>query len=192
MSAKPVGVVLAGGDGRRIGGAKATVALDGRPLLYYPLEALRAVLDEVTVVCKEQTVLPGLPPGVTIWCEADARVHPLVGVAAALRTAAGRSVVVCAVDMPFVDAATIRALLAAPPAAAVLVRAGGRLQPLLARYSPEALPVLEAMEDGESATAVVERLAPLVVEVADQRVVFNVNAPEDVLLAEGERVRRDP
>jgi molybdopterin-guanine dinucleotide biosynthesis protein A len=34
--------VLAGGRGDRIGGAKAMVELRGRPLIRYPLDALRA------------------------------------------------------------------------------------------------------------------------------------------------------
>jgi molybdenum cofactor guanylyltransferase len=191
VSAGPVGVVLAGGAGRRMGGAKATVELGGRPLLLYPLDALGEVLKEVAVVCKEDTLLPALPPSVAIWCEADPRRHPLVGVVAALRTAAGRPVVVCAGDMPLVTADAIRALVAAPAAAAVVTSAGGRLQPLLARYSPDALALLEAMDPDEPATGVVERLGPLVVELADERIAFNVNAPEDLLLAEGEGVRRD-
>lgn len=183
MSAQPIGVILAGGRGRRIGGDKALVALHGRPLLHYPLEALRVVLDDVVVVCKEETVLPPLPAPVSIWCENDPDHHPLIGVAAALREAGGRSIVVCAADMPLVTPEAIRALLAAPAdAVAVVVRADGRLQPLLARYGPAALPVLEAMVLHEPATRVVERLAPVLVDV-DADVAFNVNAPEDILHA---------
>lgn len=180
----PVGVVLAGGAGKRMGGSKATVDFRGRPLLCYPIDALRAVLGEVAVVCKEDTVLPVLPPEVAIWCEPEPETHPLVGVVAALRTAAGRPVVVCAGDMPCVTPEAIRALADAPAgAAAVVARAGGRLQPLLARYSPAALATIEARDPGEPATRVVERLEPLVVDV-DERVAFNVNAPEDLLLAQ--------
>ena len=45
-----IGAVLAGGSARRIGGGKATVELHGRPLLHYPLAALRMALDQVVVV----------------------------------------------------------------------------------------------------------------------------------------------
>lgn len=179
---QPVGVVLAGGAGRRIGGDKALVALEGRPLLHYPLEALRVVLDDVVVVCKADTPLPPLPGPVSIWCENDPEHHPLIGVAAALREARGRSVLVCAGDMPLVTTDAVRSLVDAAPATAVVARAGGRLQPLLARYAPEAAAVIEQMDLGEAATAVVERLDPLIVEV-DDRIAFNVNAPEDILHA---------
>ena len=45
-SGLPVGVVLAGGQGRRLGGKKATATLGGRPLLSYPLQALADATDQ--------------------------------------------------------------------------------------------------------------------------------------------------
>lgn len=173
------GVVLAGGRSRRMGGPKTLVEIDGRPLLLHPVEALRAVLDVVAVVCKPDTPLPALPEGVAVWREEDLHPHPLVGVVAALERAGG-PVLVCAADMPGVDPPTLAALRDAPPAAAVLAVAEGRLQPLLGRYSPEALPVLRARGPDEATTAVVERLVPLRVEVA-AGVARNVNAPGDIL-----------
>src|SRR5436309_6524963 len=98
---QPVGVVLAGGLGRRMGGAKATVELAGRPLICYPLEALAAALDEVAVLAKADTELPSLP-GATIWVEPQLQHHPLVGISQALALAGGRPVLVCAADLPFV------------------------------------------------------------------------------------------
>ncbi|MFL5845118.1 MAG: molybdenum cofactor guanylyltransferase [Solirubrobacteraceae bacterium] len=189
MSGPPVGVVLAGGAGRRIGGDKALVALDGRPLLLYPLEILRVVLDDVVVVCKPDTALPPLPAPVPVWWENDPVHHPLIGVAAALREAAGRPILVCAGDMPLVTTGAIRALADAPAAMAVLARAGGRMQPLLGRFAPEALAVIEAMELDEPATRVVERMAPAFVDV-DEELVLNVNAPEDILAASAALSRR--
>jgi molybdopterin-guanine dinucleotide biosynthesis protein A len=165
-----------------MGGDKALVALDGRPLVHFPLEALRVVLDDVVVVCKEDTILPPLPAPVSIWCENDPEHHPLIGVAAALREAGGRSIVVCAADMPLVTPEAIRALLAAPEGAAAIGFAAGRLQPLLARYDPSALPVFDAMDIEEPASRVVERLDPTVVTLPDDTA-WNVNAPEDLIQA---------
>jgi molybdopterin-guanine dinucleotide biosynthesis protein A len=184
-SSRPLGVVLAGGAGRRIGGEKTLVELDGRPLLHYPLAVLHATLGDVVVICKESTPLPELAGRAAIWCEPEEPRHPLAGVAWALRQAPGRDVLVCAGDMPLVTAELVRMLLAvrAGEAAAVVPVAGGRLEPLLAVYRPAALPGLQAMDPGESATAVVERLGPLTVAVADEDAFFSVNAPEDVLRA---------
>lgn len=181
-----LGAVLAGGRSRRMGEPKTLVQLDGAPLLLRPLTVLSAVLGEVAVVCKPHTPLPPLPEGVAVWHESDPHRHPLVGVRAALRAAAGRPVVVVAGDMPFVDAATVSALAAAPPAAAVVARAGGRLHPLLARYGPEALARLEPADPQEPATRAVERLEPALLDVAE-RVAFNVNTLQDLRVA-----RRSP
>lgn len=172
------GVVLAGGASRRMGAPKTLVEVDGRPLLLHPVEVLRAVLDEVAVVCKHDTPLPELPTGVEVWEEDDDRRHPLVGVIAALERAGG-PVIVCAGDMPAVDAATVAALRDAPAAVAVVAVAEGRRQPLLARYAPEALPVLRAMGPGEPTGAVVARLGPVSVSVA-AAVVRNVNTRDDL------------
>ncbi|MGB2712363.1 MAG: NTP transferase domain-containing protein, partial [Conexibacter sp.] len=105
----PIGVVLAGGAGRRIGGGKAVVALHGTPLLAYPVAALQAVLAEVAIVAKADSELPRLP-GVAVWIEPDEPRHPLAGVVHALERAQGRAVLVCAGDLPFVSAALVREL----------------------------------------------------------------------------------
>ncbi len=136
----PVGVVLAGGLGRRLGGDKAIVELEGRPLLLYPVEALHELCDEVVVVAKRDTVLPPLAGVAELWIEPDEPRHPLAGVAHALRLAAGRSILVVAVDLPLMDAATLRTIAQAEPPASdaakvVVPRVHGRLQPLCALYT---------------------------------------------------------
>ncbi len=56
-----IGAVLAGGHGRRIGRDKATVELDGRPLISYPVGALRAAgLDVVLALRDGQEAPAGL------------------------------------------------------------------------------------------------------------------------------------
>ena len=181
-SAGPVGVVLAGGRGRRLGGDKAVAVLAGRPLLAYPLAALRAVLDDVAVVAKRRTALPALEGDVAVWREPDAPSHPLAGVVEALRRADGRAVLVAAVDLALLEPGLVRRLARAPAGAApaVVPRAGGRLQPLCARYEPAALAALEGFDHVARVVDVVAALRPAVVEIADARPFFNVNAPEDL------------
>src|ERR1700735_4550529 len=112
---RPVGAVLAGGRGQRIGGDKAIVSLAGRPLLSYPVRAMLGALDHVVVVAKPSTVLPALD-GVAVWREPEHPSHPLVGIAEALRRAAGGWVLVCAGDMPFVAVPLLGWLAAAASA----------------------------------------------------------------------------
>ncbi len=185
--ASPVGVVLAGGRGRRLGGDKAIVELEGRALVHYPVTALREVCDDVAVVAKRDTLLPPMSGVADLWIEPDEPRHPLVGVAHALGLAVGRPVLVVAVDLPLVDAATLRTIAEAPlrPGETVAApRPYGRLQPLCALYTPEALAAgLDRFDPSARATAVVEALGVHVVDGVDEELFLNVNAPEDVLRA---------
>ncbi len=188
----PLGAVLAGGRGHRLGGDKALASLAGRPLLAYPLDALRAVLDDVAVVAKRGTALPVLPAAVAVWREPDAPAHPLAGIVEALRRAEGRPVVVVAGDLPLLDPALVARLAGADAggAPAVVPRVDGRLQPLCARYEPAALAALEGFEPAARVTEVVAALAPALLEVADATPFFNVNAPADLERA-AELLRRE-
>jgi molybdopterin-guanine dinucleotide biosynthesis protein A len=61
-------------------------------------------------------------------------------------------------------------------------RAGGRLQPLLARYGPEALEHLAAAAGADvPLTEVVERLRPHVLALADATSFRNVNTPDELI-----------
>jgi molybdopterin-guanine dinucleotide biosynthesis protein A len=180
-----IGAVLAGGGGRRIGGDKAVVELEGRPLLHYPLSVLRAVLDEVAVVAKQSTVLPSLDVEVAIWLEAEEPRHPLAGIVQALRCARGRPVMVVAGDMPFVTRGLVAALAGerSRGAAAVVPRSAGRLEPLCARYEPRALGALAGCDLAAPLSDVVGALGPRIVEWPDEEPFFTVNGPEDILQA---------
>jgi molybdopterin-guanine dinucleotide biosynthesis protein A len=186
-----VGVVLAGGAGSRIGGAKATVLLGGRPLLAWPLTALTSVLGRVAVVTKADVELPDLGPTVQRWNEPDLPRHPITGIIEALQRARGASVFVCAVDLPLVDADLIRRLLRVDDDGALAVVAASahpqtserRLQPLLARYAPAALAPLAAAPSNARLTESVWSLDPVVVDVPVAQL-LNVNDAGDLEAAE--------
>jgi molybdopterin-guanine dinucleotide biosynthesis protein A len=179
-------VILAGGEGRRIGGAKAMVRLSGRPLIAYPLEAVALALDDVAVLAKADTPLPSLP-GVTIWVEPALPRHPLTGITYALGFAEGRSVLVCAADLPFVTPELIDRLAHVDPggAPAVVATREGMMQPLLGCYQPRAAELLAAASEAADRPVreAVEAIAPLLFEVEDPDELFNVDAPDDLLMA---------
>lgn len=141
-------------------------------------------LGRVVVVARADTVLPA-ELDAEVWLEPGGDRHPVRGIVHALRGAGGRDVLVCAVDLPCVRPATIRALATVTPASVpVLARdAAGRPQPLLARYPPTALAALEAAEPDARLTAVASGLGPVFVEVPDEEL-LNVNTPADVARAE--------
>ncbi len=181
-----VGVVLAGGRGRRLGGAKAMVELGGKPLIYHALQTMTAALGAVAVLAKPDTDLPSLPR-TAVWLEPQPHHHPLVGIRQALALADGRPVLVCAADLPFVTAELLGRLATGsrPPATAVIASSHGRPQPLLGRYEQLAL---ELLPDDMAAAdrplmEVISELGPRLLEVDDPAELFNVNTPGDLLQA---------
>ncbi len=183
---EPIGVILAGGSGRRIGGSKATVQLAGTPLIAYPLRAMRDALDDVAIVAKTDTQLPSLP-GVTVWIEPDEPRHPLVGIMQALALADRRPVVVCAADLPFVTGELVDELAGADPgrAPAVLAALEGNFQPLLGCYQPRALELLERTGSAPDRPLreCIAAIEPATLEVSHPDLLFNVNTPDDLLQA---------
>jgi molybdopterin-guanine dinucleotide biosynthesis protein A len=171
-----------------MGGSKLCVLLHGRPLIAYPLEALATALDDVAVIAKPDVELPELP-GVIVWIEPEEPHHPLVGIVEALELAAGRPIVTCPADMPFVSPSLIVRLSQTRPegAPAVITAHAGRTQPLLGCYQPEAASLLaEAARRAEMRTRdAVAAISPRVIEVEDPVELLNVNSPEDLLVAEG-------
>jgi molybdopterin-guanine dinucleotide biosynthesis protein A len=206
---RTLGVVLAGGVGSRIGGAKASAELHGQPLIAYPLAAVAEAGLEPLVCAKPGQSLPfcGAPAGsdraeeppneirvlgeIRVLEEPAEPRHPLCGIVAALRAGEGRPIVALACDLPFVPAALIRALAEAPEPL-VAPSLGGRLQPLCGRYEPSLLPELEAaLGREESLTRTVEGLEPRRLEGKElerfgdpERIFLNVNDPDDMRRAE--------
>jgi molybdopterin-guanine dinucleotide biosynthesis protein A len=184
-----LGAVLAGGAGSRLGGAKASVELGGRPLIERPLAALRQAGLETVAVAKPESELPALD--CEIVREPELPRHPLCGIVAALRRAAGRPLVVVACDMPFA-APGLLAHLAAAVEQLVVPAPGGRPQPLQARFGPELLPALAAaLTDEEPLRRTVERLGPRrlgdeeIARFGDPELIFlNVNDERDLRRAE--------
>ena len=176
-----IGVVLAGGSGSRIGGAKATAQLDGQALISYPLAAALGALSSVAVVAKDGVELPQLDQRVELWIEPDEPRHPVVGVIEALRRAEGRAVLIIACDLPLLTSEVV-ALIASADAegsVALLASAAGRPQPLLARYQPAALALLEKFDTDGAMTEQVMALLPTLVEVPAEAS-FNVNDLEQL------------
>ena len=185
MTPEPLGAVLAGGRGSRLGGRKATAEVLGRPLLDWTLEALGRAVDEVVVIAKVATPLP--PTTAPVWRSEPPDFHPRHGLVSALRGARGRPVVVVPVDMPLVPASLIETLLGvvADGAPAAVPEAGGHIHPLCAAYHPSALEPLESADRDEPLKRTLDRLGAAIVPadgLGDR--LLNINTPQDLLVAE--------
>ncbi|MFD3518189.1 DUF6457 domain-containing protein [Streptomyces sp. NPDC058657] len=136
-------VVLAGGAGRRLGGVdKAAVRVGGRPLIDRVLTACGAAGTTVVVGGHRPT-----SRSVTWAREEPPGGGPLAALGAGVRETGAPLILVLSVDLPFVDRATVAALVRAleepvdarEAEGALLVDATGRDQPLVAVYRAAAL-----------------------------------------------------
>jgi molybdopterin-guanine dinucleotide biosynthesis protein A len=176
-----------------MGAPKARVELAGAPLIERPLRALREARLDAVVVAKPNTDLP--PLDVPLWREPEEPSHPLTGVVAALERA-GRPVVVCGCDLPFLAPALL-AHLAGRSEPLVVIEAAGRLHPLIGSYTPGLIDALRAGRDEQrplhevvADLGAVRITEPKLRRYGDpERLVFNVNTPADLARAE-EMLRR--
>ena len=172
-----------------MGAPKALAELASRPLLARVVSTVGSAGLDPVVVAKPDSPLPKLD--CRVLTEPSEPRHPLTGVLAALGSSAGRGVVSIACDMPFVPARLLTWLAQIEEPVAVC-EIGGRLEPMLGRYSPAASETLAAaLADGAAMREAVAALDPLVIPEESvarfgdpQRIFFNVNSPADLETAE--------
>lgn len=181
--------MIAGGRGSRIGGAKATVELAGRPLISHSLAAIEEAGLQPLVIAKADTELP--PLRCTVIREDRQPRHPLCGVLAALELCGDGPLVIVGCDMPFLPAELL-AWLAEQPEALVAPTLEGRVLPFPARYGASLRTGLERAlaEECSMANALIS-LSPRLVGPAEleafgdpARLCFNVNTTADLAHAE--------
>ena len=182
--------VLAGGRASRLAGDKANAMLAGSTLAGRAVGSLRSAGLEPFVVTKRDR--PVEVQGAQVVIETDLPQHPLTGVAAAIREAGGRDVVVLACDLPLLPVEYL-AWLAGREGETVIPCPGGAPQPLAARYRPADLVTIDAALERQASAreAAGELRASFAGEdelsrFGDPAAMFlNVNTPGDLERAEG-------
>lgn len=142
------GVVLCGGQSRRMGQSKAMLPFGPECMLQRVVRLLGEAVGPIVVVAAPDQPLPPLPAEVEL--ARDRRPHrgPLEGIAVGLQALAGRvqAAYVSACDVPLLVPAFVRrvAEMAANWPVAV-PHVGGYDEPLAAVYRVEVLPQIEAL-----------------------------------------------
>ncbi|WP_158604522.1 molybdenum cofactor guanylyltransferase [Nocardioides mangrovicus] len=181
------GVLLTGGRGRRLGGVdKAALRHGGLSLLERGLTALAGAERTVVVGPRTATSRP-----VEFAVEKPAGGGPAAGLLAAVDVLADGPplVVVLAVDMAWVEAATVARLLAGlTPEVDGAALDDGRRQPLAAAYRLSSLRSLPAPAQGSAQGLSVHRLlAPLRLARVPARAgeAHDIDTPDDLHLLDG-------
>ena len=182
-----LGLVLAGGLSRRMGGGdKGMFLLQGRPLFTHVIERLRPQVDAIVLNANgdparlASTALAVVPDDIAGYP------GPLAGIVAGLDYAADRDfewVVSVPADTPFLPHDLVPRLAAARAAQTMAVAAsGGRVHPVVALW-----PVSMRRKLRDMVTAGLRKIGiatqdAAIVDWPDQPVdpFFNVNTPEDL------------
>jgi molybdopterin-guanine dinucleotide biosynthesis protein A len=184
-----IGLILAGGRGRRLGGQdKAFVRLGGATLLARMRGRLAPQVDRVAVSSNAD---PQVFAGSGLEIVADLKpgyLGPLAGIHAALTRWPQACLLSVAVDLPFVPrdlAARLRVALGDAPCA---YATDGAHHALAILWAPgQAAAVERFLDTGERSVrafvATHGRAVPLVAS-ADSDIGFNINTPEDLAAAE--------
>ena len=186
------GVVLAGGESRRLGRNKALEHIRGRTLIERVIEGIAPLTAEVIVVAGSPAQAATLPPMPDVQLVSDR--YPgcgsLGGIFTGLSASRDPWVLVVACDMPFLNPRLLRRLMAMRrDVDAVIPRLKGQPEPLHALYSKTCLGPMERMLQAEQL-----KIAPLFEQVRvryvdeatidridpDHRSFFNINSPTDL------------
>lgn len=207
------GIILAGGKSRRMGRDKAFLDLDGMPLIARVMARVRAVCSEVIIVANDRDAYARL--GVHVVSDVYPGKGSLGGIYSGLLAARAEHALVVACDLPFLNEALLRYLISLAPEADVIIprahtprgsaRPGTRyeqldvkqsglqathavyskrcLEPMRARLLANDLRIINFFD--EVRVRVVE---PDEVARFDPEgwTFFNVNLPEDFLLAQAQ------
>ncbi len=133
------GIILAGGENRRMPVLKAFVEIEGKPLIARTLEVFQRLFSEVLIVTR--TPDPYRRFGVRLVEDLLEQRGPLTGIYSGLSAVEAPYGMVVACDMPFLVEDLLRRMLdLAEGYDIVIPRRGGRVEPLHAVYAKRLIP----------------------------------------------------
>lgn len=195
-----LGLVLVGGRSARMRADKASLRYHGKPQAEHCLDLLRPHCAQAFLSCRrEQEEQPGFQ-GLPQIHDTFLDMGPMGGILSALRAHPGSAFLVIACDLPFLDAATLRALAAARDPARIATAfigpqmpdprkdgpsvpehiRNGLPEPLCAIYEPGSYPrMLESVGQGITCPRKVLIRSPAhLIAPPELRALVNANDPE--------------
>ena len=144
MQIDVTGVLLAGGNSRRMGEDKRYLVVGEQTLLERGLAVLRSIFQEVLVVIAQDS--PSLDVDARVVRDLVPDCGSLGGLYTGLTQATTPYIFVVACDMPFLDPAVITQFTSRRASADIVIaKLAARLHPMHALYGKRCLPVVEQM-----------------------------------------------
>jgi molybdenum cofactor guanylyltransferase len=177
------GLVLAGGKSSRMGQDKGTINYHGQPQREHLFELLKNFCDEVYLSCKNADHIPDFLNPLSDQYEIES---PLNGILSAFKKDSDAAWLGIAVDMPLVDAETIKFLIGSRGANKVATcfrdSDNKKPEPLFTIWEPRAYPLLlDFYNQGKiSPRDFLQGQEILLLDVPDKKVLININSPEEL------------
>ncbi len=177
------GVVLAGGQSRRMGANKALLRLGERTFIEIVVDALHFATCAVAISADDARPFSFL--GLPVWPDVHTGCGPMAGIHAAMLLARTAHVMVTSCDCPLVTADMACDLAdAATPGETTVVSDGARVQPLLGVYPVDCGPSADdyLRTGGRSVLGFLETLrrpAVVLLRPAWRERLKNINDPAD-------------
>ena len=193
-------LLLAGGLSRRMGTDKATLLVDGEPLWSRQIRLLRELKPQAVWVSARASP-SWLPPDIRFVADQPPSRGPLSGLAAALERIETTHLIALAADLPKMDAAHLRKLIAhTGPGCGVVPWNEEYFEPLCAVYPMKAAEIAGSLCAGEDVslqnfvrTLVEARLVqPLALAPWEKPFYANLNTPADLSALSGNTPARCP
>jgi molybdopterin-guanine dinucleotide biosynthesis protein A len=192
---KPLGVILAGGRARRLGGEKALLSLAGQPLLAHVIDRLRPQVEDLVLNANGDPARFAAWPLAVVADPIEDQPGPLAGILAGMHWATTAHpnaawIATAPVDTPFLPRDLVARLMAAAPEHdVVLASRHGWRHPVVGVWSLGLRAELEkALRDGVRKVDDCARHFRLATVAFDAEApidpFFNVNTPADLETAE--------
>ena len=183
------GLVLAGGKSTRMGTDKDLIQWHGKEQRYYAADMLKHFCEEVFISCRADQV-KDIDAAYKTLPDTFLNMGPFGGIVSALRSQSNKAWLVVACDLPLLNEATIRFLIAnrnAKKTATAFESPHDRLpEPLITIWEPGSYPVLLGFL-GKRITCprkVLMNSDVLILQPLQPESLMNVNTPEDAAKAE--------
>jgi molybdopterin-guanine dinucleotide biosynthesis protein A len=181
-------IVLAGGEGRRLGTDKAFLRIDNRVLIEEIVEKMAHIGDEVIIVTNSPQKYSYL--GTRLVGDVYLGKGVLGGIYSGLRAARNDYSLVVACDMPFLNLNLLRYMILLSPGYDVVIpRVGGLTEPLHAIYSKDCLQPMERLLSA-GGLRIIDFFPEVQVRYVEEEEIrlfdpqclsfFNINTPEDL------------
>ena len=178
------GIILSGGQSKRMGKDKGMVLLDGRPLVAYSISAFTGLFSDILIGANNKDYQRF---GLSVIADEIQGIGPAGGILSCLKASQTHGNLVLSCDMPLITKPVITTVLKQRSEFdAVVPVHDGHPEPLCAYYSKNAIPVFEEMikKGMYKLRLILEKLNCFYTDIhksgIDPSAFENVNTPEDV------------